>query len=62
MLTLLQRFDYNLLPPQDGKRIGIHLNQWLDNFWPSFQLNYNPAKNQFASIEVRPDDFFYAYC
>ena len=56
-LTLLQRFDYTLLPPQEDKRIGIHLNNWLDNHWPSFQLSYNPAMNQFASIEVRPFDF-----
>lgn len=60
MLTLLQRFDYTLLPPQDGKRIGIHLSasQWLDNYWPSFQLRYNAAKNQTAFIEVRASNFW----
>jgi len=55
MLTLLQRFDYSLLQPQDSKRIGIYLDpaQWLDNHPPSFEINYNPEKNHIASIEVR---------
>jgi 1-phosphatidylinositol phosphodiesterase len=61
MLTLLQRFDYTLLPPQDGKRIGIHLDpkQWLDNHFPSFQINYNPAMNQIVFIEVSFPLLFY---
>jgi 1-phosphatidylinositol phosphodiesterase len=63
MLTLLQRFDYTLLPPQDGKSIGIHLSgsQWIDNYYPSFQLKYNTALNQSAFIEVRLFDLVSFY-
>ncbi|KAF8894681.1 PLC-like phosphodiesterase [Infundibulicybe gibba] len=51
-LTLLQRFDYDLLPASSNKRIGIHLDaaHWTDNS-PSITLVYNSLLNQTAFIE-----------
>ncbi|KAF8877946.1 PLC-like phosphodiesterase [Gymnopilus junonius] len=51
-LTLLQRFDYSLLPPGLNKRIGIPLDpaHWTDNA-KIIQLIYNVAKDQVAFIE-----------
>jgi len=55
-LTLLQRFDYNLLPdtPNYSKRIGIHLDpeDWIDND-PNITLVYNTVDGveQVAYIE-----------
>ncbi|TFK36311.1 PLC-like phosphodiesterase [Crucibulum laeve] len=53
-LTLLQRFDYDMLPstPQFSKRIGIHLgpSKWTDN-GQSIELVYNDATGATAFIE-----------
>ncbi|KAJ7597580.1 PLC-like phosphodiesterase [Mycena floridula] len=51
-LTLLQRFDYDLLDPVTVKPIGIRLDagHWTDN-GPAIELTYNVAKKSVAYIE-----------
>lgn len=51
-LTLLQRFNYNLLPSASTQRIGIHLDssQWTDN-GAAIEIVYNEPKKQIAFIE-----------
>jgi len=51
-LTLIQRFDYDLLPSDLTQRIGIHLGptQWTDN-GKSIELVYNVEEKQVAYIE-----------
>jgi len=51
-LTLLQRFDYDLLDPATVNPIGIYLDSdhWTDND-PKILLDYNVAKNSIAYIE-----------
>lgn len=51
-LTLLARFDFNLLPSTMSNRIGLHLSPslWLDNGY-NFTLPYNTSENQLAYIE-----------
>ncbi|THU98970.1 PLC-like phosphodiesterase [Dendrothele bispora CBS 962.96] len=51
-LILLQRFNYDMLPPSLSNRIGIQLppDQWTDN-GPNITILYNQAEAQFAFIE-----------
>lgn len=53
-LTLIQRFDYSLLPSSASNRIGIHLDpaHWTIN-GPDIELVYNTEQNQAAYIGVR---------
>ena len=52
-LTLIQRFDYDLLPSHLTQRIGIHLGptQWTDN-GKAIEHTYNVKDGQVAYIQV----------
>ena len=52
-LTLIQRFDYDLLPSHLTQRIGIHVGptKWTVN-GKAIELIYNAEDGQVAYIEV----------
>lgn len=57
-LTLIQRFDYDLLPSHLTQRIGIHLGptQWTVN-GKEIKHIYNAEDGQVAYIQVSFENF-----